>query len=321
VASIVDPTGGLADLASSTLRAVGDPHRRFDEDALRLLRAVRLAAQLKFSIEPQTLDALRAAAPLTVYVSRERVGQEVRRMLQARPPSRGFRLLESTGLLEARFPILAAQRGLPQVKVRGDDLWDHALRTLDAAAEHDPDDEILLLAALLHDIGKPGTRADGHFLGHDQLGSELAMDILTGLAFPRAEIDEVAALVRNHMFGYTPAWSDAAVRRFIRRVGTHRLPRLFALRAADNLGSGMEPDAGGLADLRARTEAELARKPPLEVRDLAIDGRDLQSELGMKPGPRIGAILERLLDSVIADPRRNRRETLIADARAWTNGS
>lgn len=314
---LADPTDGLADLEARRLRAVGDPARRFDEDALRLLRAVRLAAQLDFAIEPATMAALRAAAPLLRHVSRERVGREVRLMLRVAPPSRGFRLLETAGLLAVGFPLLEAQRGIPQDKVRGEDLWSHSLRTLDAAARRAAADETLLLAALLHDCGKPETLADGHFLGHDEIGAERARELLAGLALSRREVEPIVALVRHHMFGYTSDWSDAAVRRFIRRVGPELLPRLLLLRAADNEGSGLPVGAGGLDELERRIAAELARGVPLTVADLAVDGHDLQRELGITPGPRLGAMLRRLLESVVADPRRNDRQVLLTDARAW----
>jgi tRNA nucleotidyltransferase/poly(A) polymerase len=312
-----DPTGGLADLDAGLLRAVGDPRQRFDEDALRLLRVVRLSAQLDFAIEPETLAALGEMAPLVAHVSAERVGQELRKMLAAEPPSRGFRLLTSTGLLEHVLPLLALQRGVPQAKAPGMDLWEHTLATLDAAARLSPGDETLLMAALLHDVGKPETLADGHFHGHEEVGARRADELLRRLAVPRREAAPVVELVRWHMYGYESRWGDAAVRRFIRTVGPGLLPRLFVLHEADNLGSGAAADAGGLDELRERVGAELERGVPLVPRDLAVNGHDLQAELGLAPGPRLGALLDRLLEAVVNDPARNRRETLLADVRSW----
>ena len=315
---LVDPQGGLGDLASRRIRAVGDPAERFDEDALRLLRAVRLAAQLGFEIEAGTLAAIKAHATAVRHISRERVGQELRKLLRAPHPGRGLRLLAETGLLEAALPPLAAQRGIAQDKIPGDDLWDHTVRTVDAAAELAPGDETLVLAALLHDIGKPETLADGHFYGHDEVGARLAEALLRDLAVPRREAQPVEGLVRCHMFRYEAAWSDAAVRRFIGRVGPELLPRLLQLRAADNLGSGGAAEAGGLAELAARIAAQEAAAVPLRLADLAIDGDDLQAELGLAEGPELGRLLQRLLDSVLADPSRNARDVLLADVRAWT---
>ena len=220
------------------------PTERFDEDALRLLRAVRLATQLDFEIEPATLAALRAAAPHAATVSPERVGQELRKMLAVPEPARGLRMLAETGLLAPLFPLLAGQVGLVQDKGPGVDLWEHSLRTLDAAARLSPGDETLAMAALLHDCGKPETWADGHFIGHDAVGAERADALLRRMAIPRREAQPVVDLVRWHMFGYESRWSDGAVRRFIQKVGRQTLPRLLTLREADNLGSGEPADAG-----------------------------------------------------------------------------
>ncbi len=314
---LVDPSGGQGDLTARIIRAVGDPSERFDEDALRLLRAVRLATLLDFEIEPATLVALRQAALHAAEVSPERVGQELRKMLAVPAPARGFRLLAETGLLAPLFPLLARQIGMAQQKAPGVDLWEHTLRTLDAAARLAPGDRTLAMAALFHDCGKPETWADGHYIGHDDVGARRAADLLRRMAVPRREAEPIVDLVRWHMFGYESRWSDAAVRRFIQKVGRETLPRLLMLREADNLGSGEPADAGGVDELRERVAAELERGVPLTVRDLAVDGDDLQEAIGLPPGPSLGAILDRLLETVIADPERNEPETLLADVRAW----
>lgn len=317
VLRLVDPSGGRDDLAAQVIRAVGDPAERFDEDALRLLRAVRLATQLDFTIEPATLAALRVAAPHAATVSPERVGQELRKMLAVAAPARGFRVLAETGLLAPLFPLLARQRGLSQQKGPGVDLWEHTLRTLDAAARLAPGDETLAMAALFHDCGKPETFVDGHFIGHESVGAQRASDLLRRMAVPRREAEPVVDLVRWHMFGYESKWTDAAVRRLIQKVGRETLPRLMTLREADNLGSGEPADAGGVDELRERIAAELERGVPLSIRDLAVDGHDLGDAIGVPPGPLMGALLDRLLEAVIADPGRNERETLLADVRSW----
>jgi tRNA nucleotidyltransferase/poly(A) polymerase len=311
-----DPTNGLADLEARVLRAVGEPHRRFDEDSLRLVRAARLAGQLGFSIEPQTMAAMRRAAPLVQHVSRERLGNELRKMLKASQPSAGLRLLADTGLLAYAFPLLEAQRGVSQDKRPGDDLWAHSLASLDAAASSPQTSDRLRLAALLHDVGKPSTFADGHFVGHDIEGARLADELLSSLAFGRREIEPVTRLIAQHMFQYLPDWSDAAVRRFIRRVGADLVLDLLRLRQADNVGSGLPADAGRLAELRARVTDVLDRHEPLGVRDLAVDGRVLTGELGLAPGPVVGRLLDHLVDFVIAEPARNSRQQLLDEARA-----
>ena len=167
------------------------------------------------------------------------------------------------------------------------------------------------LAALLHDVGKPGTIDDGPFRGHEAVGAELAEKLLDRLHLPRSAVGRVVHLVRNHMFTYEPDWGDAGVRRFIQRVGIDAIDDLFTLREADNVGSGVPVDAHHLAHLRTRVDAEVAASVVLDRSRLAIDGDDLMTELGLPAGPRLGRILDELLERVIADPRLNDRATLL----------
>ena len=310
-AAFLDPYDGLDDLRAGLLRAVGDPRARFEEDTLRMVRAVRLAATLDFEIEAATLAAIGTKAALVGHLSGERVGAELRKMLSARTPSVGLRLLAETGLLAHLSPDLAAQRGIPQNKIAGEDLWDHTLRAVDAAARDRP---VVRLAALLHDIGKPATFADGHFVRHDAVGAELAATFLDRIREPRAVRDRVVELVRHHMFSYEANWSDAAVRRFIAKmnvIGPGALDELLELREADNVGSGLPAGAGRLDELRARVAAQLTAGVALDRRRLALDGADLMSELGLSEGPLLGRILDGLLEAVIVDPSLNQRPTLL----------
>jgi putative nucleotidyltransferase with HDIG domain len=311
-ARIHDPFGGMADLGSGLIRAVGRPDDRFDEDALRMLRAVRFAATLGFAIEPETLAAIRRHSELVAGLSGERVQAELRRILAAPLPSVALELAAETGLLAARFPDLAAQRGIAQNKIPGQDLWQHTLATVDAA---DVNRSTVRLAALLHDIGKPATLQEGHFPGHDAEGARRAEKILRELAFPRHEIDRVVLLVAQHMFNYSPAWSDAAVRRFMRRVGVEAIDDLLALREADNVGSGQPGDEGGLAEVRRRVAGEIAAGHALRLADLTIDGDDVRAALAIPPGPEIGRVLNALLEQVVGEPSLNERGRLIEAAR------
>ncbi len=309
---LVDPWHGRADIEARLLRAVGDPVARFREDALRMLRAVRLATTLGYEIEPATLAAITSSAELASRLSGERIAAELDRILAAEHPSTGLRLLASSGLLAVVLPELATQRGIPQNKIEGEDLWDHTVRSVDAAPRTDP---IVRLAALLPDIGKPATAADGHFPGHERVGEIEAAALLTRLHYPRAVVDRVARLVRHHMFDLDAEASDAAVRRFIGRVGRELLPELWALRAADSVGSGRAPNAGGLDDVRRRVEEQLAADVALDIGDLAIDGNDLIAELGLRPSPTIGRVLNGLLERVVDEPTLNDRPTLLLIAR------
>jgi putative nucleotidyltransferase with HDIG domain len=305
---VVDPFDGRGDVELRTLRAVGDPDARFREDALRMVRAVRLAATLGVTIEPATLAAIATNAALVGRLSGERIGAELGKLLAAPEPSVGLRAAEATGLLAVVSPELAAQRGLAQNKVPGEDLWDHTLRTVDAAPADRP---IVRLAALLHDIGKPSTFADGHFHHHETAGADLADALLRRLRYPRSAADEVTHLVRQHMFPVEPEASDAAIRRFIGRVGRDCLDALFALRRADDIGSGVPPDGPVIATFRERVAAELRAELVLDRNALAIDGSDLIRELALEPGPTLGRVLEQLVDRVIADPGLNDRGSLL----------
>jgi tRNA nucleotidyltransferase/poly(A) polymerase len=313
---LVDPYGGAADLEAGVLRAVGDPDERFSEDALRLLRAVRLATRYDLLIDLPTETAIRAHAAEAAGLSGERVRDELMRILAgAAPPSRAFELMERLGLLGVLLPELAALRGVLQAKPMVGDALDHSLRAADALPADDP---VLRLAGLLHDVGKATTLADGHFLHHDRDGALLAEQILGRLRAPRAEITRVGRLVRHHMFAYTPDWTDTAVRRFMRRVGVDLLPDLFALRAADDVASGVDEPPTGWRELRERVAA--VANDPLEARQLAISGDDLMTQLAIPPGPAIGRLLAALLEAVLEDPTLNSREQLLTLARGMASG-
>jgi poly(A) polymerase/tRNA nucleotidyltransferase (CCA-adding enzyme) len=310
---LVDPYGGADDLRAGVLRAVGDPAERIAEDALRMVRAVRFATRFDLRLDPGTERAIRDHAGATASLSGERVRDEVLRILAgSAPPSRALLLMEDLGLMAVLLPELAALRGVPQDKALPGDALDHSLRTADALRGGDP---VLRLAGLLHDLGKATTLAGGHFIGHERAGVDIARPLLHRLRLPRADVDRITRLIRHHMFAYTADWTDAAVRRFIQRVGADLLEDLYALRRADNLASGVrEPAGGGLAELQRRTARALAADP-MSPRQLAIDGGDLVRELGLRPGPLVGRLLDELMEAVIEDPGLNRRETLLAMAR------
>ncbi|MGI8658448.1 MAG: CCA tRNA nucleotidyltransferase [Candidatus Limnocylindria bacterium] len=314
IGRLVDPFDGRGDLEHRVLRAVREPGERFEEDALRLIRAARFAGRYTLDIDPPTEAALRTMAPTAVSVSAERVRDELIRILRDPTPSRALSVLERSGVLAAVLPEVASLRGVPQHKAMPGDALDHTWRAVDAAPA---DDLPARLAALVHDIGKASTFADGHFIGHERVGAEKAGTILARLRFPRAMASPVVDAVRHHMYAYDASWTDAAIRRFIRRIGAGQLSLLFALRRADDAASGIG-EAGDRVqgDLERRIELELAASPDVLVRaKLAIDGDDLQHELGIGPGPRIGAVMACLLDAVLAEPGVNDRSSLLRLAR------
>ena len=310
---LLDPYGGATDLERRVLRAVGDPEQRFREDALRPLRVARLAAVLEMEPEPATRVALASVPDRARRIAWERVGQEFRLMMRAKRPSVGFELLLESGLLALWMPELARCRGVPQNRWHAYDVYGHSLETADAAPADKPH---VRWAALLHDIGKPDTRVErdgeGTFYHHESVGAELADALLSRLRHPHDERQRIVHLVREHMFDFRAEWSDAALRRWVRRVGLDSIADLFDLRIADVIGNGLKPGfPATLEVMRDRIERLIAESRALEVRDLAVDGTDVMRVLGLSPGPAVGAALERLLEDVLDDPRRNSRERLL----------
>ena len=310
---LVDPFGGRRDLEAHVLRAVGDPNERFREDALRILRAVRFATLLDMRIEPATADAIRRNAELTASLSGERIQQEIVKMLWAPRPSAAFEMLSDLGVLAVICPELEDCKSTPQEKAAAENVFQHSLATLDAAASaKPPGDLVLRLAGLFHDIGKPETFADGHFHQHEFVGEAKARAILRRWKFDKDTVSEVAHLIRHHMFWYQTEWTGSAVRRFIRKVGLDDIPALFALRRADNIGSGARsPRMYALDSLWQRVEEEIHAANALSTRDLAIDGNDIMRSLGLPAGREIGRILNALFERVLDDPALNTREALL----------
>ena len=312
-----DPFGGQQDLARCRLRAVGDALERFREDGLRPLRAVRFACTLRLALEPKTRRAIPEALDVFQKVAKERVQQELMKLLvRGRPPSRGLRLLQTTGLLQHIWPELLESVRFPQNRYHRYDVWRHTLRSVDAI-EADP---VLRLAALLHDVAKPRTAApkegapgENTFYDHEKVGAALAAEMMLRLKFPRRETDRVALLVAEHNWHYRPEWNDGTVRRVLQRIGLDALPQLWALRRADLTARGnlVEEGLSNQAEAEARFAVEVKRAAALKITDLAIGGEDVMRELGIPAGREVGEILTRLLERVLDDPDLNSREALI----------
>jgi tRNA nucleotidyltransferase/poly(A) polymerase len=315
----VDPFGGAADIKKRVIRCVGKPEDRFAEDGLRPLRAVRFAGTLMFTLDEATLAAVRPALDVTAKVSPERIRDELDKILSSGVPSAAFRLMEKTGLLALLLPELAACRGVEQKGYHHFDVLDHSLLACDYAVREQYPREVSL-AALLHDIGKPAVRkADEQgiwtFYQHEAESSRLCRNILTRLRYPNAVIDGVCHLVEEHMFHYEENWKDAAVRRFIIRVGEAHLENIYRLRRADTFAmAGLEPDPGSLLPLVNRVDAALAGSRAFSLKDLAVSGKDLMAA-GIKPGKYMGIILKELFETVVDDPAMNSREKLLEIAK------
>jgi poly(A) polymerase/tRNA nucleotidyltransferase (CCA-adding enzyme) len=228
--------------------------------------------------------------------------------------------MRGAGLLGLWMPELAACVGVPQNRFHAYDVYVHSLATCDAAPRERPR---VRWAALLHDIGKPSCRAqregaEATFYGHDQVGAEMADRRLEALRFPRAEREAITHLIREHMFDFRPEWTDAALRRWLRRVTPEAMDDLFLLRAADVEGSGLSsgPHAG-LLEMRRRIERLLAEDDALRISQLAVDGRDVMRVLGIEPGERVGRVLAKLLEEVLEDPAKNDHDALLRRLAEW----
>ena len=317
---VIDPFSGQKDLKARLLRAVGDPHKRFSEDGLRVLRAARFVATLEVELDPPTKAAIAPTLDTYRKVSHERIRDEWVKAMKAKRPSRAFEVMRETGILGVTCPELLDGVGMEQNKYHAYDVWRHGMECMDAC-DGDP---ILRIAALLHDVGKPKSRAfsektsDWTFYDHERIGAEIADPICMRLRFSNEERERITHLVRHHLFHYSDEWTDAAVRRWIRRVGKDRIVDLYHLNEADVRAKGRDasPDLRALEALKAHVEKVIAQGAALSARDLNLNGRDLMAELGLKPGRIVGELLEALLEAVISDPALNERNALLERARA-----
>lgn len=313
--TLVDPFGGQVDLRAKVVRAVRDPDERFREDALRMLRAARFAATLGFRIDEATAEGVRRNAQLAKALSGERTQQEIVKILRAPTPSVGFRMLSDLGLLDVLAPELELCRHTPQEKVAAQDVFEHSLATLDAAAaelppprtaEEEENDLVLRLAALFHDVGKPDTYDDGHFHQHEFVGEAKARQILRRWKMPKEVVERTTHLIRHHMFWYQPDWTGSAVRRFIRKVGLEEIDDLFFLRRMDNIGSGARaPRMHALNELWLRVQEEIHTATAFSEKDLKVTGVEIMEALGIPPGPEVGRIKRALFERVLDEPESN----------------
>ena len=310
----VDPFRGCGDIKARRIRCVGNPQERFREDGLRPLRALRFASQLGFAVDGATLAAIPAALATTAMVSPERIRDEFDKIVASPRPSVALRLMEQSGLLRLILPELAECRGVEQKGFHRFDVLDHSLLACDYAARLEASRPVRL-AALFHDIGKPGTRRLDEsgvwtFYRHEKVSAALALDIGLRLRYPNALIKSMVHLIEEHMFHYDDSWTDAAVRRLIIRVGKENLEDMYALRRSDAYATAGVESPGLLAPLVDRVDGVLARDNALSLRDLAVSGEDLMG-IGVKPGKRMGIILGELLETTLEDPALNTREKLL----------
>ncbi len=313
---IVDPFNGREDLANKRIRAVGDPDLRFKEDALRLMRAVRFAGQLGFDIEEHTLNAVIKDAALLSEISKERVRDELMKLLGSDYPYEGVMLLKNTNLLEYIIPELLEGIGVSQERPgrhHKDDVFTHNVLSLKFCPSTDP---LVRFATLIHDIGKPSVQSSDPsgfviFYNHEIAGAKIAYQIAEELKFSKKERLKIVTLVRWHMFTVDEHITDAAVRRFIRRIGVENVRDMMDLRVGDRLGGGTQTaESWRLKLFKKRVEEQLA-PAPFSINDLVIDGNDIMKELNIKPSKQIGELLQKLFEEVDEDLSKNNREFLL----------
>lgn len=310
---IIDLFGGQEDLKKKLIRAVGEPKERFSEDALRLMRAVRIATELGFSIEPKTKSAVQENAELIKAISKERIRDELAKLVMSKEPKRGLELLHEAGLLQFIIPELEKGIGITQNKHHIYTVWEHNLRALQYTADKNYELAIRL-AALLHDISKPETKTgegpNATFYGHEVVGARVAAKILERLRFPREILEKVVHLVRFHLFYYNVGEvTESGVRRFLQRVGRESVEDLIKVREADRIGSGV-PKAKPYKIRHLLYMIEKVSADPVSPKMLKISGNDVMKILAIKSGPKVGYILNILLAEVLDDPKRNSKEYL-----------
>ncbi len=312
---LVDPYQGQKDIQAKVLRTVGSPTERFEEDALRLMRAVRLVAELGFALDADTAAAIKEKAPNLGHISRERVRDELTRILKSKEPMLALVLSQQLDLLEYIAADLTRGVGIDQNQAHSYDVFGHLMRSMQHAADKDWDFDTRL-AALFHDVAKPETRRwsdekrDWTFYGHEVVGARVTKKALEDLRFPRETIDRVTKLVRWHMFFSDPEQITlSAVRRMIRNVGEENIWDLLNLRICDRIGTG-RPKEQPFRFRKYKAMVEEALRDPISVGMLKTDGSRIMERFHVKPGPIIGNILHALLEDVLEDPKKNTFEYL-----------
>jgi tRNA nucleotidyltransferase (CCA-adding enzyme) len=312
---IIDPFAGIEDLKAKIIRAVGNPEERFEEDALRLMRAVRFAITLGegWQIEEKTRLAIRKKAALLKYISQERIRDELIKIIMSERAAQGIDLLREVNLLQFILPELLEGYGVSQNKHHIFDCYEHALRSLDFAAKKNFSLAVRL-AALFHDIAKPrvkkGEGPDATFYNHEIVGAKMTREILWRLKFPVKDIEKITKLVRYHLFYYNVnEVGESSVRRLVRNVGLENMEELLQLRQADRIGSGV-PKAEPYKLRHLRYMIEKVSRDPISPKTLKVSGNDVMEILKIKPGPKVGQVLTILLNETIKNPVINQSEIL-----------
>ncbi|MCX6706090.1 MAG: HD domain-containing protein [Candidatus Woesebacteria bacterium] len=311
---LIDLYKGEDDIKNKVIRAVRDPNERFSEDALRMMRAIRIAAELGFTIEEKTLEAIKKNATLINKIAKERVKEELFKLLKSPYPYEGMLILRSSGLSQEILPELEKCFGVEQKSPGRHHIYDvgeHLLMSLKNCKSVDP---LTRFATLIHDIGKPQTykKLDSGtitFYNHEMVSTKIAENIAERLKFSNKEKEKLITLVRWHQFTVDERQTNSAIRRFIKNVGKQNLEDMLSLRVGDRLGGGARETSWRLEEFKRRLLE--VQKEPFSIRDLKINGNDVMKTLKIKPGPKVGNILEKLFEKVVAKEIPNEKEKLL----------
>ncbi len=315
ITNIIDPFNGREGLRKKIIKAVGDPKKRFKEDALRLMRAIRFATQLLFTIDGETWNEVTKDAPLIKEISSERVRDELLKILASEYPYEGIMLLKNSNLMQYIFPELLKGIGVSQVRPgrhHTSDVFTHNIMSMKFCPSSDP---IVRFATLLHDVGKPDVISTDEedlviFHNHEVRGAQIAKEICERLKFSKKERERIVNLIRWHMFTVDEKITDAAVRRFVRRVGVGNVKDMMDLRIGDRLGGGTQTAESWRLKLFKKRVQEQLKPAPFSINDLVVDGHDVMKILNIKPGPKVGEILKRLFEDVDEDLSKNNKKYL-----------
>ena len=314
--AIIDPFEGQKDLEKKIIKAVGDANTRFKEDALRLIRAIRIATQLSFTIEENTWEKIKEDASLISNVSNERIHDELLKILKSENAYDGIMHLKDSGLLQLILPELMEGVGVSQARPgrhHTEDVFTHNALSLKFCPSIDP---VVKFATLIHDVGKPKVEKKDEeglvvFHNHEVVGAKIAENICQRLKFSKKDTTKIVNLIRWHMFSVNENLTDAGVRRFIRRVGTENVKDMMDLRVGDRLGGGTQTAESWRLKLFKEKIEEQLKPAPFSINDMVVDGNDIIKELKIKPGPIIGQILEKLFAEVDEDLSKNNKEFLL----------
>jgi tRNA nucleotidyltransferase/poly(A) polymerase len=314
--NLIDLYDGQKDLDKKLVRAVGDANERFGEDALRMMRAVRIAAELGFTIEQKTLDAIKTNATLINKIAKERVKDELFKILASAFPYEGIMILKNVGLMEQILPEMEKTFGVEQ-KSPGrhhiHDVGTHSMLSLKYVSQKNKD-PLVRLATMIHDIGKPQTfkiLPNGviTFYNHEVVSTKMASSIADRLRFSNKEKQKLLTLVRWHQFSVDERQTDSAIRRFIRKVGKENIADMLDLRVGDRLGGGARETSWRLEEFKKRLIE--VQKQPFSLKDLKISGNDVMEILKLKPGPKVGEVLNKTFEMVENKELENKKPQLI----------